>query len=288
MRGRNARCGPVPPLARLPMIDYTERLTTLMRDVIARVPALSFIDLNEVLVFARSGRSDAEGAYATCHCLNLPTSDPGYYFWKDRRTGKLTRRSEWFVTKSPDVRIGATKLKYLISFVLPRFCDQTLEGARKGQHYPGAEPWLAKLDTVVHELYHIDPEETGIRRVERADGTFSHRSHGPEFYRLVADMVHQYLATGPDASLYDFLRHDFVNLGSEYGGVLATTFRNYPSFPQRYIEALDMQHEEPRLRVVALKRLTQPTRYTDADLHLRQFFARTAPRLARPSADRAA
>ena len=30
---------------------------------------------------------------------------------------------------------------------------------------------MAKLDTVVHELYHIDPDEPGIRRVARADGT---------------------------------------------------------------------------------------------------------------------
>ena len=257
MTRRTARRG-LGRRASIGMINYTDRLTALMRDVIARVPQLSFIDLNEMLVFARHGRSDADGAYATCHCLSLPTSDPGYYFWKDRRTGKLTRRSEWFVTKSPEVTIRGTRLKYLISFVLPRFCDQTLEGARKGQHYPSAEPWMAKLDTVVHELYHIDPEESGIRRVERADGSASHRSHGPEFYKDVADMVQQYLATKPDPELYDFLRHDFNQLDTMFGGVQAATFRNYPSFPQRYIEALDSPPEEPRIRVVPLRRATQP------------------------------
>ena len=35
------------------MINYTERLTLLMRDIVARVPTLSFIDLADVLVFAR-------------------------------------------------------------------------------------------------------------------------------------------------------------------------------------------------------------------------------------------
>src|SRR5262250_2307141 len=107
------------------MINYTERLTLLMRDVVARVPTLSFIDMTDVLVFARFGRSDAEGAFATCHCLTLPESEPGYFFWRDRTTGELTRRSEWFVTKSPVVQLGPTSVKYLISFVLPRFCDQT-------------------------------------------------------------------------------------------------------------------------------------------------------------------
>ena len=29
--------------------------------------------------------------------------------------------------------------------------------------YPSVEGWIAKLDTVVHELYHIDPDDVGIR-----------------------------------------------------------------------------------------------------------------------------
>ena len=41
------------------MINYTERITLLMQDIVRRTPLLSFIDLSEVLVFARFGRSDA-------------------------------------------------------------------------------------------------------------------------------------------------------------------------------------------------------------------------------------
>src|SRR6478735_8384211 len=88
------------------MINYTERISELMDDIVARVPTLSFLDTSRVLVFARAGRADAEGAYATCHCICLPASEPGYYFWRDRSTGRLTRRSEWFVTKSPTVKVG--------------------------------------------------------------------------------------------------------------------------------------------------------------------------------------
>jgi len=46
------------------MINYTERIALLMQDVVTRVPRLSFINLADVLVFARSGRSTAEGAFA--------------------------------------------------------------------------------------------------------------------------------------------------------------------------------------------------------------------------------
>src|SRR5256885_11520502 len=47
-------------------------------------PYTTLFRSNDVLVFARSGRTTAEGAFATCHCLSLPASEPGYYFWRDR------------------------------------------------------------------------------------------------------------------------------------------------------------------------------------------------------------
>jgi hypothetical protein len=269
------------------MINYTESIALLMQDVVSRTPSLSFIDLREVLVFGRFGRPDAEGAFATCHCLTLPQSEPGYYFWRDRITGELTRRSEWFVTKTPEVRVGSTRIKYLISFVLPRFCEQTLERSWKSEFYAKADPWVAKLDTIVHELYHIDPQSTGIRQVANATGTRS-RQHGPEFYEEVAEIVRDYLATRPDPRLHEFLKWDFSELQREFGGVVATTFRNFPSFPQRYMEPCSMLPVDPDVKVEPLKPLTQPSLYTEDDLHVRQFTDTSARRLTRKGAGRAA
>ncbi|MGH9173716.1 MAG: hypothetical protein ACRD1H_05145, partial [Vicinamibacterales bacterium] len=136
------------------MVNYTGHLNLLMHDIVARVPELSFIDLSRVLVFARPGRSSADGAYASCHCLGLPASEPGYFFWRDNQTGAITRRTEWFVTKSPEVSFDGRPMNYMISFALPRFTDQTLSRSRKRSLYPnGTADWVAKLDTVVHELY---------------------------------------------------------------------------------------------------------------------------------------
>jgi hypothetical protein len=270
------------------MINYTERIALLMQDIVHRTPRLSFIDLSQVLVFARFGRSEAEGAFATCHCLTLPESEPGYFFWRDRDTGELTRRSEWFVTKSPIVKLGETPVKYLISFVLPRFCDQTLERSRKADLYSDAPGWIAKLDTVFHELYHIDPAESGIRRFVRADGSDSMRSHGPLFYEHVADMVKAYLASNPDPAMYEFLMEDFTALEARHGGIVSTTFRNFPSFPQRYMERLEMPSADCSVRVEPLKPLTQPVLYTEADLHVRQFTGSRTNRLSRKGRGQAA
>jgi len=261
------------------MINYTERIAQVMQDVVSRVPALAFIDLREVLVFGRYGRPDADGAFATCHCLTLPETEPGYYFWKDRTTGELTRRSEWFVTKTPEVRVGETRIKYLISFVLPRFCQQSLERSWKAELYDGLDPWVAKLDTIIHELYHIDPLATGIRQFA-ADGLRNARTHAPEFYDNVATMTREYLESRPDPSLIEFLKHDFGTLQERYGSVVGTTFRNFPSFPQRYMAPCTaLSANEPAgVKVEPLKRYTQPPLYTERDLHQRVFTGRAALR----------
>ena len=265
-----------------------------MQDIVTRVPALAFVDMADVLVFARSGRSNAEGAFATCHCLSLPPSEPGYYFWRDRRSGEITRRTEWFITRSPHVSIGQRSIKYMISFSVPRFCDQSLGRSRKGQFYRGVgtPPWLAKLDTVVHELYHIDPQLAGIRRIEREDGTTSASCHGPDFFQQVAGLVQTYLDSRPSPDAYDFLSHDFAALEERFGGVVSTAFRTFPSFPQRYLERLAEQMpceaDGEGVRVEPLRPTRQAIRYTEDDLHIRQFTTTTSRRLIRKGAFRAA
>jgi hypothetical protein len=274
------------------MINYTEKITLLMQDVVARVPTFSFIDIADVLVFARAGRSNAEGAFATCHCLSLPASEPGYYFWRDRATGRITRRSEWFVTKSPVVTIGKRPVKYLISFALPRFCDQSLDRSRKERFYRRAsDAWIAKLDTVIHELYHIDPEQTGIRRLETSDGRYAAHCHTPQFFAHVASMVSEYLDSRPDPSVYEFLKHDFDTLEAKHGGIVATSFRPFPSYPQRFIERLAIQPAcDVDLRDVEVETWhtrAQRSLYTEDDLHVRQF-TRAASRQVLGKAQRCA
>jgi hypothetical protein len=246
-----------------------------MQDVVARVPELSFIDLDRVLVFARPGRSSADGAYASCHCLSLPTSDAGYFFWRDRQTNAVTRRTEWFVTKSPDVYVNDRRLNYMISFSLPRFTDQTLSRSRKRSLYPqGTADWVAKLDTVIHELYHIDPDQDCLRRFNKADGQPSDALHSPTYFEDVAGLVQQYMATGPDQRLLEFLKYDFAGLHARYRGVAAVTFRSFPSYPRRYREAVaDLEMPED-VKVAPIERVVDSAAgkvFCEDDLQLREF-----------------
>jgi hypothetical protein len=180
----------------------------------------------------------------------------------------------------------------MISFALPRFCDQSLDHSRKERLYPGAEPWIAKLDTVVHELYHIDPDHAGIRRIERGDGTYSAHCHGHEFFEQVAAMVTTYLESGPDPAAYDFLGLDFEALEKRFGGLVGTTFRTFPSFPQRYIERAPLQPASEAdgdgILIEPLTAPQNPTTYSAEDLHIRQFQRKTSRRMLRKGAFRAA
>jgi hypothetical protein len=259
-------------------IDYTGHLSRLMADIVARVPALGFIDLTKVLVFARPGRTGADGAYASCHSLCVPDSEPGYFFWRDRESGRVTRRTEWFVTRSPRVRVAGQELQYLVSFAVPRFCDQSLARSRKSALYPEGTPgWVAKLDTVVHELYHMDPQGQGLRVFERPDGTPSPSVHGVRFFEDVAEMVQSYFDTDPDAELFEFLKYDFEGLVARYGGVAGVTFRQFPSYPRRYRELVQPQPAPPDLGDVRIQPVNDGalTMFSEADLQIREFRATT-------------
>src|SRR5688500_1147345 len=112
------------------------------------------------------------------------------------------------------------------------------------------------------------------------DGNISNRLHGPTYYEDVARMVREYLATQPDPEMYEFLRYDFAGLTERYGEVVCTTFRNFPSFPQRYNETVPVAADEaPPIRIEPLKPCSQPTRYTERDL-ARRLFTPQASRLA--------
>ena len=252
------------------MFHFTDALTRLVADITLRVPALSHVRPDRTLVFARRGRSGADGPNATCHCLTLPTSEPGYYFWADAVTGRVTRRSPLFVTRSPEVVINGAPIEYMLSFALPRFSDQVSRCKLERYAGTGLPAWVVRLDTVVHELYHIAPDANGLRRLARPDGSFDQRAHPPQFFDDVRAMVCAYLATGPDDDVMEVVRHDFATLQQKHDRVVATTFRD-GSFPQRYAHVLEEQPVDPGMLVVPFKDAPGRGSFSDADLVVRNF-----------------
>ena len=89
-------------------------------------------------------------------------------------------------------------------------------------------------------------------------------------------MVTEYLDSAPDPSAFDFLRHDFDVLAAAHAGVVATSFSQFPSYPQRFAERMSEQPicEGPMAGVDVEPWRERPPRrvlYTEADLHVRHF-----------------
>jgi hypothetical protein len=251
------------------MLHYTDALSRLMTDIAARVPDLAHVPMDRLLVFARRGRQDTDGPTATCHALSLPTSEPGYHYWSDRLTGEMTRRTPFFVSRPPEVWRGTTRVDYLISVGLPRFTGPP--SLRKRERYFDLPGWVCRLDTIVHELFHIAPDGLGLRQMTGPDGSPDHRTHPPAFFDAVELLVREYLGTDPDPQVLAVLMHDAESLLAQHGGVIATTFRQYPSYPQRYLEILADQPSGPDVPIVSMETGRTPRVDTEADIVVRNF-----------------
>ena len=205
-----------------------------------------------------------------------PTSDPGYFFWRDATTGAITRRTEWFVTKSPEgvVRRPADELHDFVRAAALHGSDADALAQARRCIPQGTPDWVAKLDTVIHELYHIDPGPelpAPLHIVPTA--TASDALHSPTYFEDVAALVQQYLATQPDQRLLEFLEVRFQRAARALRRVAGTTFRSFPSYPRRYREAVADQPMMADVQAAPVERIIDPSVriFSEDDLQFREF-----------------
>ncbi|HEY1598456.1 MAG TPA: hypothetical protein VGG64_02575 [Pirellulales bacterium] len=177
-------------------LDFTRHMRLLCEDIVRRLPELHHINLDFVAIRVCQTRSRAlYGIHASMTPLRF----------RDGARTTVRRGRHWTVRP---VRDGAGReMLYLLSFYLPRFCDQ---------------PCAEKLATIVHELWHIGPRFDGdLRRL--AGRCYAHGHSEAAYHRQMRDLAQRWLALNPAADLYAFLSHDFRGLRAQYGAVFGTT-----------------------------------------------------------------
>lgn len=169
------------PRSTVPAWDLSERFHALAADLCRRLPELSHIDTGRVL-FALS-RSKAEGTHGTyARIAPLRFADGAHEF--TRRRG---RNMETF--RMPALSHGGREILYVVYLMLPRFLRLSPE---------------QKLNTAIHELYHISERCDGdIRRFPGRN--FAHGSSRVAYNRIVSALAARYLASAPDPRLLDVL-----------------------------------------------------------------------------------
>lgn len=179
----------VPPEAGF---DFTNRMRLLCEDITTRCPELGHIDSRAVLyTFTPSRSQSLYGLQARVTPMRF-------------RDGQPTRRFRGVIYQVQRYYHDGNELLYLVTFVLPRFLNQSFE---------------EKLITIVHELYHISEQFNGD--IRRHPGRYSAHSHSKKDYdRRMAVVVREYLRTGPDPVLFDWLRLPVRDLAAQYGPVV--------------------------------------------------------------------
>ena len=189
-----------------PTFDFTGHVERLVADISRRVTALSHVDTSRVAFsWSQTRKPVAHGIYASLTPLRF-------------RGGALEERRDgqtWVTQRIVD-RAGRDYL-YLMTFYLPRFLN-----------CPAAE----KLETVVHEMWHIGPRFDGDLR-RHAGRCYAHGPSQAAFDAQVTTLTREYLATAPPDELRDFLRYDHRSLCRRYGRVVGRQIPRPRLVPQR-------------------------------------------------------
>ncbi len=173
-------------------LDFCASMHALCDDICRRLPELKHIDMRYVVVSVRKARKPVlHGLQASLTPLR---------FAGGRRTTQRRGRTwaiQQVLTPSGDEAL------YVLSFYLPRFLDQ---------------PFEEKLITVIHELWHINPEFNGdIRRFPGR--CHLHSARQKDYDAWSASLARAYLACDPPAQRVRFLRYSFSELLTLYGEI---------------------------------------------------------------------
>lgn len=178
--------------------NVTDRLRVVCQDMVTRLPELGHIDLVRVgFSFAQARNRKTFGMFASLTPLRFQNGSPitvkhGHRY----RVQQVCDRS-------------GRELLYILNFYLPRFLDLDFR---------------EKLVTILHELWHINPDFNGdIRR--HPGRCYAHSHSQAEYDQEMAILADRWLALSPPLDLYGFLRHPFSELAAMHTRIVGTRYR---------------------------------------------------------------
>ncbi len=175
--------------------DYTAAIENVCKDICFRVPELNHIDMCRVAVsFTQTRHSAPFGVFASTTPLRF----------KGGAGQMQARGKEWTIERFR--RPDGVEYLYILYFFVPRFTELKLRD---------------KLETIVHELYHINPEFNGdLRRFKGR--CFAHGSSQKRYDAIIRSLVEKWLTQDPPPEVWDFLSLNYSELVAKFGSVHGT------------------------------------------------------------------
>jgi hypothetical protein len=195
--------------------NLTDDVALLVHLLVRRIDQLAHIRPGQILHGVSQARARTRhGVYAQCH---------GLRFKHGQREHETRDGYAWVW---PELRVRGQEILYYITYFLPRFLDQ---------------PPRERLQTLLHELYHIHPQFNGDLRRFPGRNEF-HGNRYEDFDGVVDRMLEQALPL-IDVERFPFLTFSFDELMQKRGGIVGSRLKRFK--PRR------VRVEEPPLPVAA-------------------------------------
>jgi len=201
------------------MFDFNRSMLQMIREVILRIQCFSHIDPDRLQIGASFTRtSGRRGLLAYVVPLKFRHGTP-----IERRI-RANKIYHWAML--PRYEEGR-EILYIIYFLLPRFFNLSFQG---------------KLETVIHELYHISPQFDGSLRVF-AGRSRLHGNHR-DYDRRVGELTMELLKDRRNLEDCHFLHFNSRQLGIRYDRIQA----HHPIEPRPKLLRVEMIRPEMGLR----------------------------------------
>jgi len=175
--------------------DFTFHMRCLCADLVSCLPELQHIDLACVAIsFAQARTRARHGMQASL----TPLRFEGGSLVGTRRGRRVTLQRIF------DPR--GSEMLYVLTFYLPRYLDLKFR---------------EKLETVIHELWHIGPRCDGDLR-RHGGRCYAHSRSQAEYDTRVASLADRFLTKRPLPESCGFLRCDFAELQRRHGRIRGT------------------------------------------------------------------
>lgn len=180
------------------MLDFNVSMLRLVEEIVRVIPEFSMIRMDRLRVSATFNQSSSRTGLVA-YLLPLKYKD-GRPFER-----KIRGQHVYHYGMVPIYHKGA-ELLYIIYFMLPRFLNLSLR---------------EKLETVIHELYHVNPSYNGdVRRLKGR--SYLHGNSLKAYDRIIAALTDQFLLSDHAPETYAFLKGNHSVIRKRFGKIEAS------------------------------------------------------------------